>query len=200
MDGGWRPIANAALRKRLLCADLGSLHVSAHFASFIEWVRGLFGPTRRPSQSELHAIQILRAVAALGVLTYHTMVEMATRFGGPVMFDHLVIGAAGVDLFFVISGFVMVYASEPLFGKRGASRVFFLRRLARIVPLYWALTAYLVIWFAIRNPDQALTQNPPGAVVASFLFYPYQSVVWSARRHRADSRTRLDVELRNVLL
>lgn len=154
----------------------------------------------RSRQSELHAIQVLRAVAALGVLTYHTMVEMATRFGGPVVFDHLVIGAAGVDLFFVISGFVMVYASEPLFGKRGASRVFFLRRLARIVPLYWALTAYLVIWFAIRNPDQALTQNPPGAVVASFLFYPYQSVVWSARRHRADSRTRLDVELRNVLL
>jgi peptidoglycan/LPS O-acetylase OafA/YrhL len=45
--------------------------------------------------------------------------------------------SSAVDLFFVISGFIMVYSSEDLFGKTGAWKAFLARRLARIVPLYW---------------------------------------------------------------
>jgi len=51
--------------------------------------------------------------------------------------DFLAWGSAGVDRVFVISGFVMVYSSEKLFGEGGASFVFLARRVARIVPLYW---------------------------------------------------------------
>jgi exopolysaccharide production protein ExoZ len=46
----------------------------------------------------------------------------------------------GVDIFFVISGFIMVYTSVDLFGRPGAWRIFLTRRLTRIVPLYWLLT------------------------------------------------------------
>src|SRR5262249_39195350 len=95
-------------------------------------------PARVRGGSSLLAIQILRAVAALGVLFYHTAHEVAARTGVTVPFGELVVGAGGVDLFFVISGFVMVYASERLFAQPGATRIFFLRRLARILPLYWA--------------------------------------------------------------
>ena len=47
---------------------------------------------------------------------------------------------SGVDVFFVISGFVMVYSSSRLFAAPSGSRVFLRRRLARIVPLYWTAT------------------------------------------------------------
>ena len=49
-----------------------------------------------------------------------------------------------VDLFFVISGFIMVYTAGKLFGQPGAAVQFLSRRLLRIVPLYWALTAALI--------------------------------------------------------
>ncbi|QDC00872.1 acyltransferase [Mesorhizobium sp. 8] len=80
----------------------------------------------------LHGIQYLRAVAALGVVVFHA----AERSG-----THFAIGAAGVDVFFVISGFIMwVIASE-----RSPSPAAFLRdRIERIAPLYWIATGVMV--------------------------------------------------------
>ena len=123
----------------------------------------------------LLSIQVLRAVAALGVLTHHVCNEKVAHIGSlPAPLHNLSVGVAGVDLFFVISGFVMVYASESLFGKRGAARVFFLRRLARIVPLYWAVTAAIIIYLLVVHGTAVLmTLHSPGSLVASFLFIPY---------------------------
>jgi peptidoglycan/LPS O-acetylase OafA/YrhL len=125
------------------------------------------------SAPALLSIQILRAVAAFGVLWHHAWHEMAARVGWPPLLDEFVIGAAGVDLFFVISGFVMVYASEPLFARSGAPRVFLARRIARIVPLYWAVTAILLAYVTLVHrvfpPPFISTQG----VIASFLFWPY---------------------------
>ena len=121
----------------------------------------------------LLSIQILRAVAALGVLAHHAAHEVAVKTGVSVPFNELVVGAGGVDLFFVISGFVMVYASERLFGRPGAPRVFFLRRLARIVPLYWATTlillGYVYVAHRLFPPPFIATEG----VLASFVFWPY---------------------------
>ncbi|MGN6303820.1 MAG: acyltransferase family protein [Mesorhizobium sp.] len=81
----------------------------------------------------LYGIQYLRAVAALGVVVFHA----AERSG-----THFAIGAAGVDVFFVISGFIMwVIAS-----RRAPSPADFLRdRIERIAPLYWIATGVMVM-------------------------------------------------------
>ena len=105
--------------------------------------------------------------------------------------------AAGVDVFFVISGFVMVHASRGLFARPGASGVFLARRLARIVPLYWGTTTlYLAV--ALAAPcllNSALLE--PWPVLASYLFIPFDA---ARRRGPADLFARLDAELRDVLL
>ena len=127
----------------------------------------------RGGSRALLSIQILRAVAALGVLAHHTAHEVAAKTGVTLPLREFVVGAGGVDLFFVISGFVMVYASERLFAQPGASRVFFLRRLARIVPLYWAMTAILVGYVFVAHrifPPPFITTE---GVIASFLFIPW---------------------------
>ena len=75
-------------------------------------------PATGGASAQLKSIQVLRAVAALGVLTLHAANEKVALFGGePGPFKNFLLGAAGVDLFFVISGFVMVYSSESLFGR-----------------------------------------------------------------------------------
>ena len=67
-------------------------------------------------------------------------------------------GAFGVDLFFVISGFVMVYASVPLFGTWRSALPFLAKRLARIVPLYWIMTA-LFAFYVAHDPNEAMSRH-----------------------------------------
>jgi exopolysaccharide production protein ExoZ len=52
---------------------------------------------------------------------------------------------AGVDLFFVVSRFIMVYASKDAFGKPSEAIDFLQRRIIRIVPLYRIATGAFML-------------------------------------------------------
>lgn len=121
-----------------------------------------------PKEQRLESIQILRAVAALLVLFAHTWPSLI-RFGAQDQIPNFILGAVGVDLFFVISGFIMVYASERLFGRPGSPREFLTRRLIRIVPLYWLLTTVIVVVvYRMSSQDNATWTN----ILGSYLFIP----------------------------
>ena len=82
-----------------------------------------------------------RAIAAWLVVTDHALLELSRNApDSPVTHLAWSLGAAGVDIFFVISGFIMVHISWQSFGKRAASADFLRRRIIRIVPLYWLAT------------------------------------------------------------
>lgn len=117
-------------------------------------------------------IQALRGFAALCVVLTHAFLGagLSSMDGG--LGPHPQIGEFGVDIFFVISGFIMVVISQNDFGKKGIQLEFLKKRLARIVPLYWMLTGLLigVILIApglIANPDVDLVYW-----VKSLLFVP----------------------------
>ncbi len=125
--------------------------------------------------SKLLYIQILRACAALSVAILHAQSDAeaaSARLGW--LFERVdrIPWEAGVDVFFVISGFVMVYASRGMFASPGARKVFLVRRIGRIVPLYWAVTTlYLVI--ALIRPELLNSEIlEPWPVIASYLFIP----------------------------
>lgn len=111
--------------------------------------------------NRLHGIQYLRAYAALAVVVFHA----AERTGG-----HFAIGAAGVDVFFVISGFIMWVVSK----RRPTTPAGFLRdRLERIVPVYWTATGVMVAGgLAGLFPNMELTL---GHVLGSLFFIPHHS-------------------------
>lgn len=93
------------------------------------------------------SIQYLRAIAALSVVFYHAVQQLpAVAALSTSLFPDLKepIGIFGVDIFFVISGFVMTYTTAV---HGYGMRQFLARRLVRIVPLYWSVTiaASLVI-------------------------------------------------------
>jgi peptidoglycan/LPS O-acetylase OafA/YrhL len=126
--------------------------------------------------SKLLSIQVLRAVAALMVAFVHAQHDAATvaaRLGQGFAESGLGPWGAGVDIFFVISGFIMVHTSGRLFAAEGGARTFLVRRVARIVPLYWAATTLLLL-VALAAP-KLLNQEVAGIwpVVASYLFVPY---------------------------
>lgn len=116
-------------------------------------------------------IQILRALAAIAVVICHAAQNLDRFAVAPNTSRSFLLGAAGVDLFFVISGFVMVCASEPLFGSSRGAITFLCHRIIRIVPLYWLATAFYV---AVATLIPGLgTAYSAHAIAASFLFFPY---------------------------
>ena len=129
----------------------------------------------RRSADRLLAVQVLRALAALMVVVHHAQYDagaLAGRLDLAFTPSHFLPWLSGVDIFFVISGFVMVHASRPLFGTAGAWSTFLSRRIVRIVPLYWGVTT-LYLGVAIVLP-QVLNSGWPSLwqVVASYLFIP----------------------------
>ena len=120
-------------------------------------------------------VQALRAIAATMVVAGHaagSATRLAETAGSQFTLPRFA-GGAGVDLFFVISGFIMVYASEPLFGRQGVGREFLRRRLIRIVPLYWACTTLFIVTLVFGSHGAAgLT---PGSIAASYGFVPYDT-------------------------
>lgn len=93
-------------------------------------------------------IQALRGIAALLVVLHHTLEELAYSIPQNALIETVTrAGACGVDLFFVISGFIMANSTSSLVKKKtGAAATTFLKnRIVRIVPLYWILSAFVVV-------------------------------------------------------
>lgn len=87
-------------------------------------------------------IQILRAFAALNVVLFHIIGSASSYSQGTILLNYLRgWGANGVDIFFGISGFVMLYTQMR---KRQTPLAFFRSRVIRIVPIYWAVTFFIV--------------------------------------------------------
>lgn len=95
---------------------------------------------------KLAGIQLARALAALMVVVHHAMEVSLTSpaaLRSPIWLTTA--GAAGVDVFFVISGFIMMVTA---FSRREAPErpwVFVRKRVARIYPLYWALAGLIIV-------------------------------------------------------
>jgi exopolysaccharide production protein ExoZ len=124
----------------------------------------------RAATPRYEGVQVLRFVAALAVVVTH-----ATFYTHERLDRHLTVwdaGTAGVDIFFVISGFVIVVSSRRLIGRAGGGREFAARRLIRIVPLYWiATTVNLVVLLLL--PGQVLHSRLDWwNVTSSYLFLP----------------------------
>ena len=120
----------------------------------------------------IFSIRVLRALAALAVLAGHAQDDLVHRLGLAQALPDMRLGYAGVDVFFVISGFIMVHASGGLFATPDGPRIFLKRRLIRIVPLYWSVTTlYLAITLVAPHlPHKAYS---PGMVAASYFFLPW---------------------------
>jgi exopolysaccharide production protein ExoZ len=111
----------------------------------------------------IEPIQHLRAVAAIGVALHHSIAQVYGNNGHA--YGRL--GAAGVDLFFVISGFIMWVTA--ISGDEAPSR-FVLKRLLRIVPLYWLVTTLVLAVVLIKPQLMRSASFDAAHAVASYLF------------------------------
>lgn len=126
----------------------------------------------QPRRDDLVSIQFLRGVAAFLVMFHHAQSEAIQEFGFESVNRIPIPGGIGVDVFFVISGFIMVYASRELFGRKAAPVEFIKRRLIRIVPLYWFYTTSMLMAMLIFPDRLNDAEFDIYNIISSCLFFP----------------------------
>lgn len=117
----------------------------------------------------LHALQYLRAVAALAVVYSHCVIQVEN-------YEQYLLhaGSFGVDIFFVISGFIMIYIAKP----DDKPTTFFANRIRRVVPLYWFFTLLMaVILLAMPSVFKA-TVFQWDTLLLSLGFIPHWSIAY----------------------
>jgi exopolysaccharide production protein ExoZ len=110
---------------------------------------------------------MLRGIAATMVLFVHMDNQLTRLKYGAFGTDWM---TTGVDIFFVISGFIMWTSVERRGGM--SAGVFFKNRIIRIVPLYWFVTTIVLLVGLIIPQVLTTTRLEPVHALASYLFLP----------------------------
>ena len=110
--------------------------------------------------NKLHSLTILRALAATTVIGFHAMATSGPAFG-----------EFGVDIFFVLSGFVIALVIDT---PGLTARQFLSDRIARIVPLYWLMTMTVFVGAMTLPALFNSTTADVGHLFQSLFFIPYR--------------------------
>ena len=116
---------------------------------------------------KLYTIQYLRAIASIAVVYSHAVIQVDA-------YEHLLTeaGSFGVDIFFVISGFIMVYIAKP----NDTPKRFFINRVRRVVPLYWFFTLLMAAILLLMPEIFKNSAFSWSAFLKSLLFIPDYSI------------------------
>lgn len=130
------------------------------------------------TQHTIYSIQALRAIAATMVVVFHAVNHLHARNLIPEIPGIIDIGRAGVDIFFIISGFIMVWICGQKFGTPNAPKDFIIKRIIRVAPTYWIYTLLMAI-LAFLFPH-LISQGKTVSIqhlLASLSFVPWENNV-----------------------
>jgi exopolysaccharide production protein ExoZ len=128
----------------------------------------------REQKHPIELIQILRGLAATMVVFHHFCSSVAEYHPSPSLLVRSGLGdlgASGVDLFFVISGFIMVLTRKHSADTFSHAVEFWKKRFIRIYPLYWIWTSVLLVLWAASIALQSHRYSA-SYVISSYLLWP----------------------------
>lgn len=134
---------------------------------------------------KLSSLQAARGLAALMVVAFHSLfISVKYVESKNLLPEIFFFGQTGVDLFFVISGFVMIIAFRNKFGKQGKIFDFLKGRFFRIYPTYWVYFLAVFLVFQIKPEIMNGSQGGNVNLMASLLLLPASTlpllmVAWS---------------------
>ena len=119
------------------------------------------------------SLEAIRGIAALMVLFFHSsqgigLFTQEETFN--IFFDF---GNKGVDLFFVLSGFIIFFVHYQDIDHRLRIKHYLWRRFSRIYPIYWIACSLALIFYALQgrvNGEEFGFQN----ILHSFLLFPFE--------------------------
>ena len=131
------------------------------------------------SKKIINSIQFLRGLAALAVVIHHTGGYVKRYFEPTVLLgDKFSIGFAGVDLFFVISGFIIHFTSKQYVNHPNKLTQYLKKRFIRVYPIYWIITTLLFVssWVVVallgKNVLSIGYPETASAYLQTYLLFP----------------------------
>ncbi|NWD69928.1 acyltransferase [Pseudomonas gingeri] len=125
----------------------------------------------------LYSLQGLRGLAVLGVVLFHMAAVEHKYSGGDTLLPGWVdFFQLGVDLFFVISGFVMVIVTRGRFQDLAQAQRFLFNRVSRIYPNYW-LYFFITLVVYLVQPTLVNSSHGGSNLWLSFLLLPNDRVL-----------------------
>ncbi len=143
--------------------------------------------THQSARAKLGTLEIGRGLAALLVCLYHYIGYSYAYFGEYGALEWLRGGNAGVQYFFVLSGFIMLWIHQKDFGEKARTRRFFEKRFIRLYPIFWCIiipmTAAILLVPSL-GADKALS---PTSVLFDLFMLPHHGdlilpPVWTLHR------------------
>jgi len=125
--------------------------------------------TPTTAHHRLAGVEAGRGIAALLVVFYHTALHVEGNVGGSILWNLPVFGHAGVDFFFVLSGFIITFVHHQDIGRPGRLGHYIQRRFTRVLPFYWIVLAFYLADTWLFHPIKA-----PGRwdLISNFLLLP----------------------------
>jgi len=135
--------------------------------------------------NQLNYLDRLRAVAVIGVLVVHTSQFASANLMGSdsaslAIFTLLSSGRFGVEVFFLLSGFLLSYLYETP-GKQKTNKQFFLARFFRIWPLWIIFSVVWSLIFLLEDQDESKFSNPDWVVTGLILSSVF--LLWLSPEH-----------------
>jgi len=130
--------------------------------------------TVQNTSSKIDPLQAIRAFASITVMLFHGTSIIHERLGYLFLGNFFLAGFSGVDVFFVLSGFIILYTSST--GKNNTLK-FLKKRFIRIYPIYWVITALLIAAFFISPSAEQSYKGDTGIIFGSFSLFPQKRYV-----------------------
>ena len=132
------------------------------------------------TQKRLSGIEALRGIAATAVVFSHAARHVDKAFGAPGLITAFQAGHAGVDLFFVLSGFIILFVHRRDIGQPGRLQHYLGRRFNRVMPLYWLVLALTIgMSVAGRHDAPSLPWLLWSAALLPSLSEPLLGIAWT---------------------
>lgn len=137
-------------------------------------------------RDHLRSLQALRGVAAGAVVFEHLHFHSELRQGPGLVPEWFAAGHLGVDLFFVLSGFILLHVHRADLGRSGRVGAYFWRRFVRIWPLLALLSTLKLGYLLLGGPGASPHKTEPAVILTSYLLLPHPDwplldVAWTLR-------------------
>ncbi|EKN66445.1 hypothetical protein BABA_15087 [Neobacillus bataviensis LMG 21833] len=137
-------------------------------------------------KSTLYSLQYIRGIAATFVLLLHATSLFKVYHHYSYLNNFFRAGYMGVDIFFVLSGFIIYFVHRPDIGNKEKLKPFLLKRFIRVYPVYWVVLLVVTpLYFLIPSFGEGFETNPMFIIKSWLLIpdihFPILNVAWSLR-------------------
>jgi len=130
------------------------------------------------NRKNLQLIQVLRGVACILVALMHITVTFSETYQLSFLGNVFKFGGCGVDIFFVLSGFIITYSNRQYIANSSTIGKFVKKRIIRIFPIYWIIVSFfLLLQLLLPSFYRTHFQLNPANIVSTYLLLPNHKMI-----------------------